>query len=139
MNTDLPGPDAASGGQGPLLNYYGELVLRQWEGCLPEVYQQIRDPGAFFAVLGEVIAQRIDEHMDDLAGDDPPGEGYLAKVARLTAARDRAQERVLGEYLLLPPDEDRQAIVDRGYPSWAQVDAEQRERLGDPPGEEARP
>jgi hypothetical protein len=82
----------------------------QWEGCLPEIYQQIRDPGSFFAVLGEVIAQRIDEHADDLADDladdDPPGEGYLGKVARLTIARDRAQERVLGEYLLIPPSED---------------------------------
>jgi hypothetical protein len=130
LNTDLPGPDAASGGQGPPLNYYDELVRRQWEGFLPEIYQQIRDPRNFFAVLGEVIAQRIDEHIDDMAGDDPRGEGYLAKVVRLTAARDRAQERVLGEYLLLPPDEDRPAVVDRGYPSWAQVDAEQRERLG---------
>jgi len=39
----------------------------------PDVYQHIRDPGAFFAVLGEVIAQRIDEHADYLAGDDPAG------------------------------------------------------------------
>jgi len=107
-------------------------------GLLPEICQQIRDPGNFFVVLGEVIAQRIDEHIDDLAGDDPPGEGYLAKVARLTAARDRAQERVLGEYLLLPPDQYRPTVVDRGHPSWAQVDAEQRERLGGPPGEEGR-
>ena len=99
--------------------------------------------------LGEVIAQRIDEHADYLAGDDQPGEGYLAKVARLTAARDHAKERVLGDYLLLPPasdmpaddgnddepvpDEYRPVVVDRGHPSWAEVDAEQRERLGDPP------
>jgi hypothetical protein len=138
LNTDLPGHDAANAEQGPPLNYYGELVRRQWEGCLPEIYQQIRDPGNFFAVLGEVIAQRIDEHIDDLAGDDPPSEGYLAKVARLTAARDRAHERVLGEYLLLPPDEDRPTVVDRGHPSWAEVDAEQRERLGDPSAEEGR-
>jgi hypothetical protein len=94
---------------------------------------------AFFAVLGQVIAQRIDELAGHLAGDDPPGEGYLAKVARLSAVRDHAQERVLGEYLLLPPpDEDRPVVVDRGHPSWAEVDAEQRERLGDPPGEEGR-
>ena len=84
---------------------------KEWEGCLPDVCQQIGDPGAFFAVLGEVIAQRIDEHADHLAGDDQPGEGYLAKVARLTAARDHAKERVLGEYLLLPPDRT-------GRPSW---------------------
>ena len=101
MTTDLPGPDAASGSHRPPLNYYGELTRRQWEGCLPEIYQQIRDPGAFFAVLGEVIAHRIDELADHLAGDDQHGEGYLAKVARLTAAREHAQERVLGEYLLL--------------------------------------
>jgi hypothetical protein len=133
MTTDQPEPQAPGAGQNPALNYYGELVRRQWEGCLPEIYQQIRDPGTFFAVLGEVIAQRIDEHADDLAGDDPSGEGYLAKVARLTAAREDAQQRVLGEYLLLPPDEDRPAVVDRGHPSWAEVDAEQRERLGDLP------
>jgi hypothetical protein len=139
MTTDQPRPDAADSRQSLALNYYGELVRRQWEGCLPEVYQQIRDPGAFFAVLGEVIAQRIDEHADHLAGDDQPGEGYLAKVTRLTAARDHAKERVLSEYLLLPPDEDRPAVVDRSHQSWAEVDAEQRERLGDPPGEEDRP
>jgi hypothetical protein len=149
MTTDQPRPEAAGSRQSLALSYYGELVRRQWEGCLPDVYQQIRDPGAFFAVLGEVIAQRIDEHADYLAGDDQPGEGYLAKVARLTAARYHAKERVLGEYLLLPPasdmpaddgnddepapDEYRPAVVDRAHPSWAEVDAEQRERLGDPP------
>ena len=151
MTTSQPRPEAAGSRQSLTLNYYGEITRRQWEGCLPEIYQQIRDPRAFFAVLGEVIAQRIDEHADYLAGDDQPGEGYLAKVARLTAARDHAKERVLGEYLLLPPasdmpagdgtddepapDEDRPAVVDRSHPSWAEVDAEQRERLSDLPGE----
>jgi len=75
MTTNQPEPEAASAGQNPALTYYGELLRRQWEGCLPEIYEQIRDPGNFFAVLGEVIAERIDEHADDLAGDDPPGEG----------------------------------------------------------------
>src|ERR1022692_4866949 len=157
MTTDLPASDAASGSHRPPLNYYGELARRQWEGCLPEVCQKIRDPGAFFAVLGEVIAHRIDELADHLAGDDQHGEGYLSKVARLTAAREHAQERVLSEYLLLPPapdsgssqragneddepapDEDRPVVVDRGHPSWAEVDAEQRERLGDPLSEGGR-
>jgi len=137
-NPDLARPDAAGSGHSALA-YYGELVRRQWQGCLPDVCRQITDPDAFFAVLGEVIAQRIDELADYLAGDDPPGEGYLAKVARLTAARDHAKGRVLGECLLRPPDEDRPVVVDRGHPSWAEVDAEQRERLGDPLSEEGRP
>jgi hypothetical protein len=134
---DLPPPDAASSSHNAL-TYYGELIRRQWQGCLPEVYQQIRDPGAFFAVLGEMIAQRIDELSDYLADDDPPGKGYLAKVARLTAAQDHAEGRVLGEYLLVPPDEDRPVVVDRCHLSWAEIDAEQRERLGDPLSEEGR-
>src|SRR5260370_42491680 len=105
MTTGQPQPDAAESRQSLALNYYGELARRQWEGCLPDVYQQIRDPSAFFAVLGEVIAHRIDELADHLAGDDQHGEGYLTKVARLTAARQHAQQRVLGGYLLRPPDE----------------------------------
>ena len=141
MTTDLPGPDAC-GSASPPPNYYGELVRRQWQSCLPTIYQQIRDPGAFFAVLGEVISHRIDELADYLAGDDPLGEGYLAKVARLTAAREHGKERVLAESLLLPPptlDEDRPVVVDRGHLSWAVVVAEQRERLGDPLSDEGRP
>ena len=101
MTSGQPRPEAADSRL--TLSYYGELTRRQWEGCLPEIYQQIRDPGAFFAVLGDVIARRIDELAGHLAGDDQYGEGYLAKVARLTAAREHAQQRVLGEYLLLPP------------------------------------
>jgi hypothetical protein len=84
-----------------------------------------------------------------LAGDDPPGEGYLAKVRRLIAARHQAEEIISHEYGPLTPedeheddeptpDEDRPVVVDRDHPSWAEVDAEQRERLGDPPGEEDR-
>ena len=106
MTTSQPEPDAAINGESVPLNYYGELVRHQWEGCLPDIYQQIRDPRSFFAILGQMIAQRVDEHADYLAGDDPPDEEYLDKVARLTAALDRAQQRVLGEYLLIPPDED---------------------------------
>ena len=68
----------------------GLVQRRQWEGCLPDVYQQIRDPGAFFAALGEVIAHSFDEIIDHLAGDDQHGEDDLARVARLTAAREQA-------------------------------------------------
>jgi hypothetical protein len=38
-----------------------------------------------------------------LAGDDPLGEGYLAKAARLTAARHQAEEMISHEYR--PPAE----------------------------------
>jgi hypothetical protein len=93
MTTDQPGPDAASGS--PPLNYYGELVRRQWEGCLPDVYQQIRDPGAFSAVLGQMIAQRIDELADHLAGDDQTSTGKVTS-ARLPASLPRANTRSNG-------------------------------------------
>jgi hypothetical protein len=40
-----------------------------------------------------------------LAGDDPPGEGYLAKVFRLDTARAIAQELVLMPYLDTPAED----------------------------------
>jgi len=37
-------PEAADTRLNLAHNYYGELTRRQWEGCLPGIYQQIRDP-----------------------------------------------------------------------------------------------
>jgi hypothetical protein len=81
------------------VNQYGDLARRHWARQLPEVYAGIRDPGGFFTVLGEPIAGDIDQLAGELAGDDLPGEGYLAKVQRLTSARATAQALVLSAYL----------------------------------------
>ena len=35
---------------------------------------------------------------------NPPGEGYLARVARLNAMRKQAEEIVLAGLILLPPE-----------------------------------
>jgi hypothetical protein len=80
------------------------------------------------------------------------GEDYLAKARLLTAARRQAQEIIshvygppvpedadVGEEYGEPiPDVGRPLVVDRDHPSWPEVDAEQRERIGDPPGEDGQ-
>jgi hypothetical protein len=80
------------------------------------------------------------------AGDDRPGEGYPAKTGRLTAARHQAEEIIRHEYGPLTSDHDddcddqgepsrfgeRPVVVDRNHPSWADVDAEQQERIDGP-------
>jgi hypothetical protein len=130
------------------MNRYGAMMQRHWQRWLPEPYVEIRDPDSFFAVLGELVAQQVDELADDLAGDDLPGEGYLAKAGRLSAARRQAEEIILPELVLLPParEEDeghheddtpataqaRPLVIGRGHPSWPETDAEQRERIGPP-------
>jgi hypothetical protein len=90
----------------------------------------------------------------DLAGDDRPGEGYLAKAGRLTTARYQAEEIIRHEYGPLTSDEEeddgdqddepasageRPVVIGRDHPAGAEVDAEQRERIGDPPGEDGQP
>jgi len=77
------------------INRYDEAVRRHWEQQLPGQYSRIENPESFFALLGEYAALMIDELADDLAGDDPPGEGYLDKVVRLTAARRLAEQAIL--------------------------------------------
>jgi hypothetical protein len=91
------------------MNLYGALARRHWARQLPEVYAEIRDPGEFFTTLGELIAADIDQLATELAEDDLPGEGSLAKVQRLTSARDIAQAMVLSPYLDLPADGRGQA------------------------------
>jgi hypothetical protein len=121
------------------MNWYG-ATMRHWVRFLPEAYAEISDPAYFFDVVGEEIAQEVDAMADELAGDDPPGEGYFAKVGRLTAARWQAEEIVMHEYGMLPPghdagedDDDAPAagegpmVPDHDDPSWAEVDAAQQE------------
>ena len=138
------------------MNHYGTMARRHWERWLPERYASIREPVSFFSALGEETARQIaDLALDlalDLAGDDPPGEDYLVKVGRLNMARLQAEEIILPEQILLPPEPgashepgdqdpgepaDRSepaagqpgwpVIVDRSDPMWEQVNAEQEE------------
>ncbi len=84
------------------MNEYATVARRHWQQWLPARYAQISDPDSFFSSLGQEAAERIADLMLDLAGDDPPGEGYLAKLGRLNAARGQAREIVLREILPEP-------------------------------------
>jgi hypothetical protein len=129
------------------MNRYGAMARSHWERWLPQQYATIKDPDSFFSTLGQETARQIDELTAELAGDDQPREGYLAKAGRLTTARSQAEEIILPQQVLLPPEpgisEDpeqsdqplaatgRPLIVDRAHPLWAEVDAEQQELAQD--------
>ena len=86
------------------MNQYGEMARRHWARWLPERFAAIENPEAFFTGLGDEAEQRITALAWELAGDDPPGEGYLDKAGRLGEARHRAEQIVLDELILLPPE-----------------------------------
>ena len=129
------------------MNQYGAMAERHWRRWLPERYQAIQDPDSFFSILGEETAIQIADLAVVLAGDDPPGEGYLEKVGRLNMARLQAEERVLAERVLLEPEpaadqypdeaeeypaEAPQAewipmAVSPGHPRWQQIVEEEQD------------
>jgi hypothetical protein len=78
-------------------------LLWPWFG--PPWYAQIKDPDACLDAIRRQFARRAGELTDDLAGDDPPGEGYLAKAGRLIAARCQAEEVIRQEYGPLTSDD----------------------------------
>lgn len=125
------------------MNQYGAMAQRHWARWLPERYAAISDPDSFFSNLGQEAANRIADLAAELAGPDPAGEGYLVKVGRLNMARLQAEEVVLQELILLPPEPEAEedpddpealtgsaempAVIDRSHPLWEQVNAEQEE------------
>ena len=129
------------------MNQYGAMARSHWERWLPRRYATITDPDSFFSALGQETARQIDELAAELARDDQPAEGYLAKAGRLTAARSQAAEIILAQQILLPPepgtsedpeetslppaDTGRPVIIDRSHPAWAEVNAEQQELAQD--------
>ena len=86
------------------MNHYGQMARDHWARWLPARYATIQDPGSFFSDLGTRTEQRIDRLAAELAGDDQPGEGYLAKTGRLGEARHQAEQMVLREDILLDPE-----------------------------------
>jgi hypothetical protein len=122
------------------------LAQHHWARWLPRQYAAIGDPDSFFTVLGEEAARQIDDLIDKLAVETGQGDSYLARVGQLVAARAIAEElilpqRVLPEAELAADDHpedvgrecgERPIVVDRGHPSWAEVNAEQQELPSDP-------
>jgi hypothetical protein len=90
------------------VNQYGALARQHQKRWRPASYAAITDPAAYFTDLGEQAAGEITAlwaQMRAQAGN-PPGEDYLARVARLNALRKQAEEVVLADLILLPPERD---------------------------------
>lgn len=88
------------------MNKYGEIAQTHFQKHLPSRYAQITDPETHFAVLGEEVAQRVDELTTDLAGGDPPGEGFMEKLGRLNMAKLTAEGQALRELVLEDPEDE---------------------------------
>src|ERR1017187_3591632 len=86
------------------MNRYGAMAQSHWARWLPQRYATINDPDSFFSTLGQETARQNDELAANLAGNDQPGEGYLAKAGRLTAERGQAEEIILPQQVLLAPE-----------------------------------
>ena len=86
------------------MNQYGEMARRHWARWLPDRLAAIEEPETFFTGLGDEAEERIRTLAFELAGDDQPGEGYLAKAGRLGEARHRAEQIILSEMILLEPE-----------------------------------
>jgi hypothetical protein len=83
------------------MNRHGTVTEPRW---LPSWVVARTDPEGFFSRLGREVEAQIGELAMELAGDDPPGEGYLEELSRLNVARLRAEEIALRGRMLLPPE-----------------------------------
>ena len=127
------------------VNRYGVIAQRHWARWLPKQYAAISDPESFFTTLGEEVARQIDDLTDELVGEIIQSDSYLAHMGRLFAARAVAEELILPQRVLPDPElvaDDqgnvlsengkRPVFVDHDHPSWAEVNAEQEERIHGP-------
>ena len=62
------------------MNQYGEMARRHWARWLPNRLSAIANPEEFFTGLGNQAEEKITALAWELAGDDRPGEPYLAKA-----------------------------------------------------------
>lgn len=96
------------------MNIYGQRAMNHWRQWFPGQIEQLSDPQEHFAQMGQEMMRRVQELQDQLAGPDCPGETYLAKVGRLNAAKNQAEELVMAEFLPPPPTQDDQEPAEEG-------------------------
>jgi hypothetical protein len=106
------------------MNRYGRQAQTHWAQWRPVELSQIPDQEAFFSTLGLEVAAKVDQLAAELAGNDPAGEDYLAKLGRLRMAKFTAEEQILRELVLLPPEPghpqagDQEPATAPGQTSW---------------------
>ena len=88
------------------MNEYGAMArdhCRRWRAAS---YAEITDPDSYFTDLGDRVAQEISDLWARLRArsGNPAGEDYIARVGRLNALRKQAEEIVLADLVLLPPE-----------------------------------
>lgn len=81
------------------VNRYGRMAERQWTAVAPLRVATLPDPVRFFSELGETLQAEVSDLAATLAGPDPVGESYLAKVARLRTATREAEEIVMRQLM----------------------------------------
>lgn len=79
------------------MNQYATTARDYFRDHLPSRYSQIQDPDQFFQDLGQQIQNQVADLTPQLAGPDPAGEEYLAKLGRLNAAKRQAEELVMAD------------------------------------------
>lgn len=99
------------------MNRYGRQAQAHWAKWRPNELSQFSDPETFFSNLGLQVETEVDQLAAALAGDDPGGEDYLAKLGRLRMARFTAEAQVLRELVLLPPEPGHPEGEDDPIPS----------------------
>jgi len=88
------------------MNEYGSMARDHWRQWLPGRYAATGDPDAYFTALGEEVAAEIAGLWAQMSADagSPPGEDFTDRVGRLNAIRKQAEEIVLADRVLLPPE-----------------------------------
>jgi len=102
-------------------------------GAMPEAAGQVRISDAEAAHMIRRYSRRMRFLQTGLAAALGDHEGAAAALAELEDADSG------DEYDEPIPDMGRPLVVGRGHLSWPEVDAEQRERIGAPPGEDGPP
>ncbi len=90
------------------MNRFGEQAMAHWQEHRPAALGGLEDPPEYFTELGQEIAQSIEAMARSLAGPQPVGEQYLARLQRLQTARSEAESTVLRETLLLETEPDQE-------------------------------
>lgn len=93
------------------MNQYGRQAMEHWRSWLPTRFAEIEDREVFFTTLGQEVAEQISDQSAEMAAREQAEGTYLDEVGRLHSIRQRVEEQVLQEQVLLPPETSEPATA----------------------------
>lgn len=91
------------------MNQYGQQAMDHWRKHRPQAFSQLENPEQYFEDLGQEAVDQLAQLKQEIllkSGEMGKTDDYLSNLQMHERARKQAEEVILNQLILLPPEDE---------------------------------